>query len=176
MKNNLSDLFKNYKNEVFRLQTLTEYNVDDEKDAFDKFKRDGMSPDVNVYADWNENIRTQTSAGKKFINTNLVLDSGPTQYQKFGFFFKQVQSECGIDYRFMNKSEFEKMTQKQNVTPLDFWMFDEKIVFEMLYNENGNWLGNREITDLDLIQKLITLKNEFIKNSYDFDEYKKRWF
>lgn len=175
MVNNLDELFKTYKKEVFRLQTLVEYNVDYEKEMFDKFKQDGIFPDVNIYLDWNNNIKKQTDSGKKFINTNLVLDSGPTQYQKFSFAFQDFQTKLGAQWTFMDKSDFDKMIKKYDFEPFDYWMFDDEIVFEMLYNKNANWLKNREITDKVLIKKLVNIKNEFIENSYDFKTYKKRW-
>lgn len=175
MANDIAKLFKEYEFEVFRLQTLTEYNVDSEKESFDKFKKDGILPDVNLYSDWNQNIKRQTDAGKKFINTNIVLSSGPTVYQRFGNSFKKIQTKLGMQWIFMMVDDFKNMMKRHDVMPFDFWMFDEKIVFEMLYNDAGNWVGNREITDTDLIKKLVDVKNDFIKNSFGYEEYKDRW-
>ena len=97
------------------------------------------------------------SKGRKHIRAR-ILPNPISQYFKFELEVGYIpQQKVGFDFYFINEDKIK--------SPLiDFWLFDQKDLLIMKYNEKGEFLEIEICTDKKMIQDCIQVRNYFIKN------------
>jgi hypothetical protein len=128
---NISDLFANYSNYAFRLESLPAYVVEDEVEALALFTASGVLPEGHN-AEWAEEIAANVSAGKRM--ERLRLFTLPLNgYERFERAVYEINVEAGEDIRAADIATFDP--------PVDFWAFDDEWIARMVYDDDGRWHG-----------------------------------
>ena len=137
----LNQLFTDYTDSAFRLETLPVYNVSGEQKALAFFNAHGILPDGHNKA-WVSEIRHNVASGKTMKRLRL-LTLPLTMYEQFELATYKTNREAGEQIRVLNHSEFKPVQ--------DFWAFDNEWIARMIYDDTGAWHGAEvsKMTDED---------------------------
>lgn len=136
----LDEAFSSFKKSAKRLELLQEYHIEDggEWEFFQKFQNGENCPLFEELVEWNKMLSTWKSEGKTIERVRLI-ESPITDYLKYEIYTAYLPSEfAGQKVNFVSREEFDKLN-KNNLNK-DFWIFDDKYVFEMIYDEKGAFL------------------------------------
>ncbi|KAB7849231.1 DUF6879 family protein [Streptomyces mobaraensis] len=126
-------LFETFERTAFRLETLDEYDVEEEREEIARFLAgEDMGPD------WADNpwVRSMTDKGKHLSRVH-VLRSPLTDYLRYELSAYPGNIKAGEVIGIVDLSE-------QTVPGLpdhDFWLFDDRDVYRMHYTEAGRFAG-----------------------------------
>lgn len=134
----ITQLFNDFKESAFRLETLPEYNVPDETEAREYFHANGILPEGHN-DEWLKLIGQNVSAGKTMKRLRL-LKLPLTEYEQFEMAAYKENIAAGEQIRFLKNKKL-KLIQ-------DFWAFDNTWIARMLYDERGAWLG-ADVSEMD---------------------------
>jgi len=85
---------------------------------------------------WRENVRAQTSRGKRFERVRIV-DEPATQGQRFLLTRAASNVAVGEDIRNLPRAEAERL----RLPEYDFWLFDSRVVARFAFDDNDTTLG-----------------------------------
>ena len=159
--------FSNFRKTAFRLEQLSMFNVEEEREAIQKIRSgEPMPEDFNK--EWLDILLSAQTAGKEFSRVR-VIDGKLTEYQKFEINWGYKRSiKFGEDIRFIIRPEISLFETPVPITK-DFWLFDEQHCFLMEYDYCGTFLGVTKVPD-DSVQLYVDLMNETKGASIPFDE------
>ncbi|MEV0412111.1 DUF6879 family protein [Streptomyces sp. NPDC050448] len=126
-------LFAAFERTAFRLETLSVYDVEEEREEFERFLAGAdMGPD------WDDNpwVRSMTDKGKEVTRVH-VLRSPLTDYLRYELAAYPGNITAGESISIIDLAE-------QAVTSLpdhDFWLFDDRDVYRMHYTSEGAFVG-----------------------------------
>lgn len=155
-------LWKDASGEIFRLQLLNRYDVEPERQMFDTYQRVGKVDlsENQGFNNWLGKIKDKLDHGVRVINLNVV-DLPLSEYMKFciaSYLIKR--SEIGEEGLLIDRSIVSDIVKGNS----DFIMFDRKVALEMLYDNNGRFLGTGRITrDLDTIARYVRLEEQLLR-------------
>lgn len=166
-------LFQDFKNEAFRLELLPEYEVDEEKEYFKKFKQDtSLSAPIDFNKEWLELIAIKTRQNTHINRVRYIDKNNITDYLlfeiKWGYSENIKAGENIYEINSVNSDVFTKRV------PLfqDFWLFDNKTCIIMEYDNSGRFIGISKV-DNKYLEDYIGLKNYLIDKSkiLDIDQF-----
>lgn len=143
MSNNpLPKLFSAFASEAFRLETLPQYAVEDEREELSRFLSGELFPTLTAHQAWLDALDGWRETGKQIIRVRVVPER-KTPYLAF-------ETEWGYRYNtqhgeqvFMIAEEDFKRRFGGNVH--DWWMFDRKTAVVMNYGHDGSFAGADEV-------------------------------
>lgn len=136
----LGDLISNFKHSAKRLELLPDYHIEGgEWEDFNNFLNGEVRPPYDELAEWNKSIENWTKQGKTIERIRL-LSSPLTDYQKYEILRAyEPGTLCGQKIGVVLKKDFDKVENAAKAK--DFWIFDDKYVFEMHYDSQHNYCG-----------------------------------
>lgn len=156
--------FKTFRKEAFRLELLDFYNAESEKNDYELFKKYGKirkNRDVNFFC---KAISRLTSIGKKIIRLHVV-GRKLTPYLKFEILSGYLpQMEAGAEVYLLDADKYKKVVPR-DILIHDFWMFDEKYIFEMRYDKDACFQKEKLINKKNSVEKYLKLKKALLKNA-----------
>lgn len=161
-------LWANAKSEIFRLQLLNSYDVEEETDALAKYRR---GEGVNALEDagfrqWLSDIEKKAQQGVRIIDLK-VIDLPMSDYLRFGISTYSVLAK--------EKGQIFMMVERGKVSELvtgfkDYWMFDSNAVLKMNYDTEGRFVNMVEIVDRSR-SKYAALASNLLKVAMSMDEF-----
>jgi hypothetical protein len=167
---NFGKLFSTFKREAFRLETLDTYTIPDEQETFRAFLDGAPQPEKHKKGAWVNVIREHVEAGKRMYRVHIVARplSDYLRYE-MGWGYHRNQ-EAGEEFFVLD------ITDEPN--PLaglaDFWMFDEKTIVSMRYNDIGEFLGAELLPD-ERTAEYIKYRDTAMSNAQPFQEWWERY-
>lgn len=156
----ITQLFSDFKESAFRLETLPEYNVPDETEAREYFHANGALPEGHN-EEWLKLINKNVSAGKTMKRLRL-LTIPFTEYEQFEMAAYKGNIAAGEQIRFLKNKKLKPVQ--------DFWAFDNTWIARMLYDDCGAWLG-AEVSVMDEHeQKMVAAWIETWESAKPIDE------
>ncbi|MBZ4318987.1 DUF6879 family protein [Streptomyces huiliensis] len=155
-------LFETFERTAFRLETLDEYDVEEEREEIARFLAgEDMGPD------WADNpwVRSMTDKGKHVSRVH-VLRSPLTDYLRYELSAYPGNIKAGEVIGIVDLSE-------QTVTDLpdhDFWLFDDRDVYRMHYTETGVFIG-AEPLPADLLPEYRGYRDRAMAAAVPFTAY-----
>lgn len=135
--------FDSFEREAFRLETLPEYRVANERNDFEHFLATG---EVNISEGdpWHARVRHFRETGR-WIGRVHVVTRPLTDYLRFEFTFQLRSVRAGEEVRILD------LTDRPNpgLPKQDFWMFDESKVVRMAYEADGTQIGRELLEEVD---------------------------
>ncbi|WP_372408890.1 DUF6879 family protein [Streptomyces luteireticuli] len=158
-------LFETFERTAFRLETLEEYDIEEEREEIARFiAGEDMGPE------WADNpwVRSMTDKGKHVSRVH-VLRSPLTDYLRYELAAYPGNIKAGEEIGIVDLSE-------QTVTGLpdhDFWLFDDRDVYRMHYTEAGAFVG-AELLPADRLPEYEGYRDQAITAAVPFASYWER--
>jgi len=156
-------LFESFERDAFRFETLATYDVEEEKEEFEKFLAGEPMP-----PEWSDNpwVRAITSRGKAIARVH-VLRSPLTDYLRYELAAYPGNVAAGENIGIIDLS-------KQDVSGLpdhDFWLFDDSEVYRMFYAPDGKFEG-AELLPADRLPEYRRYREIAQANAAPLEEYR----
>ncbi|WP_328683036.1 DUF6879 family protein [Streptomyces sp. NBC_00343] len=131
----ISGLFHDFKHIAWRLETRRGYASDRTSPKWARFL---AGEDIAGDPDnaWRENVRAQTTLGKRFKRVRAV-DQPPTQGQEFLLASTPSKIAAGEDIRHLTRAQARQL----RLPDYDFWLFDSKILARFAFDDEDTTLG-----------------------------------
>jgi hypothetical protein len=167
---NFDSLWREAKNEIFRLELLNVYKVASETEAFRRYMEGKPlnSLEAPGFKDWLSKIEDKTKNGVTIVDVQ-VLDLPMSDYLKFGITCASfLAEEKGEKFLFIERKNVSKLIRGFQ----DYWMFDSKTVIPMNYDEEGSFISKgKPISDQNEISDYLKLKDKLLKIGMPMREF-----
>lgn len=165
----IKDLFGNIKKEVFRLELLDYY--DEDKKEFQKFKNGNIFIDSET-KQFCKIIRQLVCEGKRIIRVRVIPET-LTEYLKFEIKTGYLpQLNAGAEIYLISREKYKQLLEP-DFNPDDFFVFDNHTIVELIYDDNGSFLREEIVKDIETKKKYLALKRNLIKQGTPLEEYLK---
>ncbi|WP_030547094.1 DUF6879 family protein [Streptomyces albus] len=157
-------LFEEFRRTAFRLETLSVYDVEDERDEYAAFLAGEPMP-----PEWSDNpwVRSMTDLGKSVSRVH-VLRSPLTDYLRYELSAYPGNITAGEQIGIIDLAEKE-------VTGLpdhDFWLFDDERVYRMHYTSDGKFQGAEPLPS-DRLREYRRYRDIAQSHAVPFSDYRK---
>jgi hypothetical protein len=131
----ITDLFHDFQHTAWRLETRGGYASDRNSPKWARFL---AGEDLAGEPDnaWRENVRVQTSLGKRFERVRVV-DQPLTQGQEFLLARAPSNVAAGEDIRNLSRAQAQQLLLPNH----DFWLFDSKVLVRLAFDDEDTTLG-----------------------------------
>ncbi|GAB3430712.1 DUF6879 family protein [Niabella aquatica] len=165
----IDKIFKEYKSEAFRLETLPQYKVEGEWECFQEFQKRKEVIQYQDLIEYLDETKIKIQEGKRHIRVR-AFKSPITGYLQFETLVGYVpQSKIGVELNFIDYNKMETLLKDVNVEKSqikDFWLFDKTYLFYIIYNSHGEFQDIVEETETSIIQLYVDIRNLLINNSF----------
>ena len=129
------DMLADFEYTAFRLETLQHYAVGYEDSPLERFLAGEPRPPAPVLDDWNDLVRTATTAGKRMQRVHVVIEP-LTDYLRYELTWAYADNvEAGEDIHILAVREGE---WPAGVPRHDFWLYDSSRVGVLHYDPEGH--------------------------------------
>jgi hypothetical protein len=135
--------FDAHEREAFRLETRRSYGVESERAEYEHFLSTGHL-DIPDADQWLTRVRHFRQTGR-WVGRVHVLSRPLGDYLRYEFAVYGFTVAAGEDVRILDVTEVED----SGLPKQDFWLFDEKSVVVMEYDDDGNQLGRELLEHVD---------------------------
>jgi hypothetical protein len=149
----ITHLFQTFESSAFRLESRRAYAVDVGSPKWQLW-RAGGNLGFNPEHPWHANVRAQVEQGKRFERVR-VLDRPPTEGQQFLLASGQGNVEAGEVIRNLWRSEAEQL----GLPAADFWLFDDRLVVHLAFDQDDNTLGVRVTEDQADVAEAVRVRD-----------------
>lgn len=152
---------QNFERSAFRLETLPEYRVPQEVELLARFKRgeEVRMPDDHP---WLERVRQHTRAGRIMRRVRVVTQP-LTDYLRFELSMYRQTVAAGEEIRVCSSPVFRRFG--------DWWLFDNRVVITLNYDEAGHFLGTKQASD---VVTYCRQRDQALEHSIPFADYTAR--
>lgn len=160
-------MFDTFEHSAFRLETLPQYLVDSETERLRRYKAGEPFHLEDSTREWLEFMRREIDGGKRWHKVH-VLASPLSEYLRFECEWGYATStQYGQEVGILDTTEIEKPAE---VLDHDFWIFDDKRVVLLRYDEEGHFLHADEAPTEDL-PKYQAAREAALSVAVPFAEY-----
>ena len=141
-------LFLDFRSSARRLEPRSRYYSEPEQEGIAIFNagRETMERRRQAQTRWGAVVRGATARGARFERVRVVSDP-PTDYQRFGMYGSQVNTELGEDMRYLPRDRANEL----DLPGHDFWVFDSEKVAFLPWTADDRMLEVQLITDPELV-------------------------
>ncbi|MEV0121823.1 DUF6879 family protein [Streptomyces sp. NPDC050703] len=155
-------LFETFEQTAFRLETLDEYDVEEEREEIAQFLAgEDMGP---AWAD-NPWIRAMTDKGKQVTRVH-VLRSPLTDYLRYELAAYPGNITAGESIGIIDRAERDV----SGLPDHDFWLFDDRYVYRMHYTAKGAFVGG-ELLPADRLSQYQAYRDRALAEAVLFAAY-----
>lgn len=162
-------LFRDFKYSAYRLETLQQYSVPNEMEAFARFKSGqprGVFPGAS---EWLENtVKPAIQAGKHMHRVHVV-EEPLSDYVRFECLWGYSYSDgIGEEIKILpvNLGEWP-----DELPRLDYWLFDSSLMVRMNYDSDGAFESADLATDPAMIVKANLWRDAAVNRSISFSAF-----
>jgi hypothetical protein len=129
------------------------YHTPEESGPFQLFLH-GHDDDLTWHQPWLALVRNATSAGKAITRARVVtVPHG--DYTRWGLTIAEHNVAAGEDIRWLPRH----FTSPTDLTPDDFWLFDDNRVVFTVFTPDGAFKGGAATTDPVIVQRCRTARD-----------------
>lgn len=142
----LSELFAGFQKSAWRHEAQDNYDIPEERGQLAEFVRTGKTTPSAGDLEYQQWLRDEGASGRTVARLRLVGEP-LTPYTLFELAYFHDLVEAGEDVRILPRAAVP------GDTPLwkrDFFIFDDRDVALMHYDEAGHYLGAQRLTDCDI--------------------------
>jgi hypothetical protein len=164
----LREQFRIFRYSAFRLETLQAYAGSDEDPARLAFQRGDPTPPPDPHQDqWLAMLRAHRDAGRTQQRVHVVCEP-VSEYLSFELTWEYgPHVAAGEDIRIISVTD----TGPVDVPDRDFWLFDSQQLFDLSYDDDGNWLSVQHITDLAEVARACFARDAALYQSTPWVDY-----
>ncbi len=162
----LGDCFKDFGREAFRLETLDDYSKSGGVDAYRAFLAGEPQPEDYKTAGWMTTVGDAVASGKRIYRVH-ILARPLTDYLRFELSWGYRRNAAAGEEFFI----LDTTTQENPIPDApDFWLFDERAIGAMKYDEEGKYLGV-DFLGKDQLSKFLTYRDTAMDQAVPFAEW-----
>lgn len=124
-------LMHSFKTEMFRLERLPQYLVEEEKDGIEYYFEHGILPE-GLNQEWYSDVSKAVGKGGRSIQRLRLVSEDLTDYEKFEIAAYQGNLKAGEQISLAKRDSYPEAP--------DFWAFDESYISVMHYKDDGSFL------------------------------------
>lgn len=162
------DLWNGSKSELFRLQMLSEYIVEEEKGDLELAKQGKFEEIYVKAAGWFGMLKEKEGQMVKNINLQVV-DLPLSDYLVFEAGFMLKSEEFGRETFFVKREGVLELISGFE----DFWMFDNRTVLVMKYDKGVYLHKDVEVDNPEDVERYVELKEKLMKLALPLGEFLK---
>ncbi|MER6916152.1 DUF6879 family protein [Streptomyces sp. NPDC000594] len=162
----IGEWFSDFEREAFRLETLDDYSQSGSVEAYQAFVAGKPQPADFATSDWVTTVGNATRSGRRMYRVH-ILNRPLTEYLRF---------ELSWGYR-RNMTAGEEFfildtTDRENPIPdaPDFWLFDERVISAMKYDDAGKYLGS-DFLDEERLATFLAYRDTAMAQAVPFPEW-----
>lgn len=165
-------LFSEFRQSAFRLETMNRYDVDIEMPVVEAYLRgENPHPDETPLKDWFDNQAKSVAEGKTWTRVHTIAGE-VTPYLKYELGWAYHWTEvCGGDMHILQ--EADPARHFRDLPYEDFWLFDDKTVVVMYYDDQTRFLGADKITDPVSVDRYRRARDVALQLSTPFSRWRK---
>lgn len=153
--------------ELFRLETLDNYDVASNGDEYRRYVGGEVAPDPERKMPWMEHIRGEVARGAHTYRVHVVR-SPLNDYLRF---------ECEWDYVYNARAgehirilDLAERPRPANLLDEDYWLIDGRDVLRMHYDDDGRYVG-AEIAPEEALSRYLAAMDAAWSGAVDFADY-----
>jgi hypothetical protein len=164
--------FDQFYRDVFRLEALQAYAVDEEDASYSAWRAGQARPECSVRTDpWMRRIAVTTAAGKHWSRVHVV-DEPLSDYLRYELVGYVESAAVGEEIRITPRQRHSGLTALRE----DFWLFDggdpaQAFAVLMRYDDAGHWLGADRSTRPDVLDRCRAQCELALQASVPLNEY-----
>lgn len=160
-----AELFTSYTRSAFRLEGQQTYSNPDEDAALARFLA-GEPLDLDL--SWTSSrTRAQAAAGRTKTRVRVVVEP-LTDYTRFELVVYPELVAAGEDIRIIAVPEGGS---PDGLPEHDYWLFDDRDVWRMHYNDHYRFSGAEQVVDPDVIAQHLRWRDAALAQAVPLDEY-----
>ncbi|MET9670795.1 DUF6879 family protein [Streptomyces sp. NPDC006475] len=164
--NTLGDWLNDFSREAFRLETLDDYSKSGGIDAFRAFLAGEPQPEDYKTAGWMATVGDAVQSGKRIYRVH-ILSRPLTDYLRFELSWGYHRNMAAGEEFFI----LDTTTQENPISDApDFWLFDERVIGAMNYDEEGKYLG-ADFLGEDQLSRFLTYRDTAMAQAVPFAEW-----
>jgi hypothetical protein len=152
-----ASLFDNFESSAFRFESLPVYDVPEEIDALAAFENEETVP-ADWAEEWLDYVREMITGGKSMRRVR-VIPNPITTYYRFESLMYPSSVQAGEAVLTVPASQLPVIARN---TP-DFWLFDNKVVGVMRYDDKGAFLGGDVVDDSSEVGRFVEISKALLK-------------
>jgi hypothetical protein len=161
-----SALFEQFAQSAFRVEARDRYDVDHERADFAAFlEGKTLRPRTAESDPWLALVAASTAAGRVIERVRIVSEP-VTEYTQFEFAAYRYNLAAGEKVRVVPRAALADADQ--GWASEDFWIFDDKLVVLLSYDNEGRFLGVQQPND---IRPHLEAKQRALRLAVDFDDF-----
>jgi hypothetical protein len=159
-------LVANVQESWFRLETLQVYSVDYERDEYERFLASGRLD--RAPGEWQAMIRRHADASRSLRRVHIIGEP-LTDYLRYELQVYRHNSTAGEEVRVIP-------TPVPNWPAglprgLDYWLFDDRAVWDMHYDDTGRFLRAARSTSASHLDECRQWRDSAIRQSISLSDY-----
>lgn len=168
----LNQLFDEFRHEAFRLETLPFYGVPGEAITMARYAAGEPLPDPPQPSRWTTEIREMVESGRRMPHVWLVSEP-LTMYQRAAVdWFYPYQAAVGRETFILTP---DSSLTEEATTAGDYWMFDSATVVMMRYDETGDIVSRDVVIDPSEVAYRVDLRDRLLATAEPFKHWLAGW-
>jgi hypothetical protein len=166
------DLFEEFEDTAFRLETRPAYIVEFEAEPFRRYLAgQPLPPEETGLEGWQNLLRRSLEAGKRISRVHAI--EGPlTSYLRFEIDWAYpYNAAVGEDIRILHRDDLGEVFGADTPLLQDFWLFDDRQVLWMEYDVEGRFLGGRVSSDSSDVTRCLRLRQLALDHAVPLSTY-----
>lgn len=159
-------MFGEFQTSASRVEILPIYHIEGgEWEEFEQYRK-GIPIRGFANRDWIDLVATWKKSGKE-IKRIRVIPTKLTEYLCYEFEWCYPRNWiAGEVIRVIGQKTYKQLSDPE--TRGDFWVFDDKYVLQMNYDEDGRYTGERLISEQELKAKYVSLSAKLEQKSIPY--------
>jgi hypothetical protein len=159
------DLYTRY---AFRFESFQEYVVEGEREEFEQWKRTRYIPDKGVRP-WQKRMAARIQKGATMQRVRIVVGK-PSEYLEFETLAAYSRNLiAGDQIRVLEVAAIQAVPSHLDHL-YDYWLFDDRIAYEMDYDIRGKYRKESRVTDEAVIEQMIKTREDLLAKSVPIKE------
>jgi Family of unknown function (DUF6879) len=160
--------FENFSYSVFRLETLQSYAGSGEDQELAAFAAGMPRPPAPSKSRWTGMLTANHHAGKIQQRVHVIAEP-LTDYMRYELTWAyEPNADAGEDIRIIPVAEGQ---WPFDLPRLDFWLFDSSVLYAMVYEPDGTWLGAEPVSDPERVVQACHWRDAALYHSTPWREY-----
>lgn len=160
-------LASTFRETMFRLEALAEYDSPDERPLIQAFERGETSVPTGPLAEYFTAQRELVLSGKSVERVHVVPDE-LTPYLRWQILWAyQHLADAGVKVYLLPESKCRELANRA----FEFYLIDDTHLIEVVYGPRGNFLELRRETNIDRITEAQDIRNQMLREAIPFKDF-----
>ncbi|MFI6320736.1 DUF6879 family protein [Nonomuraea sp. NPDC050556] len=161
-------LFRDFTRTAFRLEVRDQYDAPDEVERFRKFLAgEGYDTASRLAAPWWQMIHKATSEQGKQVRRVRVVTEPHGDYTRYALVGARINLDGGEDIRYLPRDRAREIGLPEH----DFWLFDERLVAWMHFDDNGALTSTELIEEPAVVEQHLAWQALAWEHAIPYDDY-----